>query len=261
MKARSSVLLVFIAILASSIQGCSGNASLMKNPTPMTGSTPTLARSRTPSSSVPQVTLLAATKNPRPTESYQDWPIVILESFNTDYGGWSTGKRDDGNAAVEVSIAEGKYLVKVTSRKPGIWCSLTQGQSFSNFFYSIMIERRIAPEKSDYGLAFRAGRTDFYFYNINAQAQEYMVGKYSKNAMEQILPWRHSDHIDPLGVNHIGVLALGSRFFLMANGEDIDSFEDATLEKGEVGVAFQLYEPQAYMVLAFDDAAVLAPVE
>jgi hypothetical protein len=252
---------VVLAGLFLSSLACSGISSMAPTSTPTV--TPTATHTPTLTSTATKTSTptaeLSRTPTSSPTTSYLDWPEVYSDAFDADYGRWYTGKSDNEYATADVSIVGGKYRVKVSSKRGFFWWFGADTENLADFYFSAEVHRNKSPEKIDYGILFRAGENEYYYYFINAAAKQYGVLVFSGDEWSRIKSWKNSELIDPAGVNQLAVLAQGSSFTLFINGQETDSFKDDTLKKGRVGVAFQIYQGGEYLELEFDNLKVTAP--
>jgi hypothetical protein len=269
LSSKSTILLLVVAGLFVSSQACTGlpflapTATPTATPTDTPTTTPT--RTRRPTSTAtstatrtPTATL-TLTPTITPTTSYLDWPVVLSESFDYDNGAWETGKGETDYVTYSYSITNGKYLLKMTSKKPFFWGFLINVDLHADFYFSAEIKKDKAPDKTNYGLIFRTDQEEKYFFNINAAGKQYAVDVNSDSAWKKIIYWRNSERIDPSGSNQLAVLALGSQYMLFINGEEVDSFQDDTLNTGMVGFAYNFYQAGEYMQLELDNFEIRAP--
>ncbi len=228
-------------------------------PTPTDTSTPTPTNTPTFTATHTPTVTLTPTPTITPTTSYLDWPVVFFEDFGYDNGGWTTGKGSDEKATWDISITEGKYLVKITSRVPVFFGSGQETHNLFDFFLSVEVQKIKSPDKTDYGLYFRNRQENFYYFYINALAKQYGLSMDFNNQMDGLIYWTDSDRIDPDGSNQLAVLAQGSHYTLFINGAEVNSFDDDMLSEGFVGVAYELYQGGEYLKLAFDNFKIAAP--
>ena len=264
--------LPFLAALAGlflSSLACTGNPFMVPSATPTATSTATSTatptKTRTPTSTATSTATrtptapATATPNFTPTTSYQDWPILLFEQFDSDNSLWYTGKYSDEYIMEDSSITGGKYLLKITSLKSVFhWTNPNIG-NLTDFYLTTDVEQITSPNKCDYGLIFRNSGDNLYYFYINAPAKQYAVSMLSDGVGNSIIYWTSSEQINPIGVNQLSVLAQGSHFMLAINGEEVNSFIDDTNKTGMVGIGFGIYQADEYMKLEVDNFIVIAP--
>jgi hypothetical protein len=264
---RNPVLAILLAVVVLATPGCTGIPLLASSPTPtatLTGTltpTPTSSptASATPTPTLTPTATLTETPTLTPTVSYLDWPVTYSNDFEYDTGEWFSGKDASEFATINISITGGKYLIKITSKKPCVEVSRRSEETFSDFYVSAEVKAVKAPAKTEYGLAFRYSQAAQYYFTINAAIQEYEVVTVQAEERRIILYWRKSEWIDPAGSNQLAVLAQGSQYTLFINGEKVDSFRDDAPDEATIGLAYFLYRASEYMALEFDNFFVSAP--
>lgn len=264
---HSPALACVLAVVALALPGCTGMPFLVSSPTPtstLTGThtptpTSTPTASITPTPTLTPTATLTQTPTFTPTVSYLDWPVVYSNDFEYDTGEWFSGKDTSEFATINISITGGKYLIKITSKKPCVEVSRRSEETFSDFYVSAEVKAVKAPAKTEYGLAFRYSQAAQYYFTINAAIQEYEVVTVQDEERKIILYWRKSERIDPTGSNQLAVLAKGSEYTLFINGEKVNSFRDDTQEAATIGLAYFLYRARDYLALEFDNFFVSAP--
>jgi hypothetical protein len=193
------------------------------------------------------------TRTVTPTIPYPDWPVVDSEDFESDNGGWDTGKKSNEYAVTDLSITGGKYIVKITSIRPVFWYNKIEVDDFVDFYVATEVQSMNAPANANYGLVFRYHQGALYYFYINAPAKKYGVDLYYRNVWGKIIFGKDSNQINPAGSNQLAVLAYGSDFTLFLNGAQVDAFHDETVEAGVAGIGCNLFEAGEYLQLAFDD--------
>ncbi len=236
---------------------CSGLSFAAPTATPTATSTPTFTATST-ATETPTVTL-TPTRTITPTVSYLDWPVEFSDTFDDEYGGWPTGKTNDEYTTADIEITGGKFLLKVTAKKPFIWRFKPEVENLTDFFLAAEVKKIKSPDQSDCGIIFRSSQLNYYYYFINLTTRKYGVALYYDSDWEDIIKWTRSELIDSTGSNRLAVLGQGSQFTLFINGEEVDSFEDDTLDMGKVGIAIELYKAGDYLELEFDNFDVTAP--
>jgi hypothetical protein len=249
------------AALLFSMLACSDPPFMAPTLTQTPTGTPTPTPTNTPTSTATPTPTVTLTPTPSltPTIPYQDWPIIYSDDFNYNNSVWPMGKKSSEFLTQDISIAGGKYLVKISSLRMISWWATIQGKNLGDFYLSIEVRRIFSPDQSDYGLVFRKDQDDLYYFCINASTRQYEVGVYSHHAWTILIYWKDSDQIDPAGSNQLAVLAQGSRFTFFLNGKAVEAVDDSTLKAGRLGLGLELYQAGEYMELEFDNFLVRAP--
>jgi hypothetical protein len=188
----------------------------------------------------------------------EEWPVVFSDTFDEDTGDWFTGPDEGDYAIVDISIADGKYLFSMTTKEPSTYWLTPDAGRYGDVLVSVDVERVSGTQEGDYGLMFRLDE-EYYHFSINSDWQEYSVYLSVGDDWEAIIDYTESDLINPDGSNRLAVLAVGSTFTLYLNGQELDSFTDDRLPRGEVGIAVNMYNSGETLDLEFDNFEIKAP--
>ncbi len=184
---------------------------------------------------------------------------MLSDSFDDTDNGWRVGEYEDEYVKGAVSIADGKYLIDITAKKPFFWWFPPDIENLRDFYLSVEGNMLEGPESVNYGLVFRdIGGVDYYF-QIRPDTQEFRVSMFDGTRWSTIIDRTFSDQIERHGANQIAVLAQRSHFRFFINGEEVDTAEDDTLANGRVGVGFSVYKAGDKLKLEFDHFEVKAP--
>ncbi|HOU13724.1 MAG TPA: serine/threonine-protein kinase [Anaerolineae bacterium] len=233
------VVLVIIGLFLG-LSALSGNmpaVSMLPTPThPLTVSmlpTPThpLTPTRTPT---PTPT---PTATPRPTPN-----PALVDTFNSNDRGWSTGAENDEWCRRNQQITNGKYRWEFTETYQGFFMRDTPIKSPDDFYISVDTQRVAGPvDDVGYGLVFRASEQSFYFFMVTDN-QQYHVSLMHGGTWQTLIGWTASAAIRPGAVNTLAVWGIGDRFDFYINGQWVNSVTDGMLSNGDVGVAINVSE-------------------
>jgi CHAT domain-containing protein/Tfp pilus assembly protein PilF len=207
---------------------------------------------------------LQPTPAPKPTqmvsiESADQWPLLLYESFDDNRNDWPVGDFDDRYATGSWEIAEGEYRWDVTARRDVAKRVTPNVGAVSDFFLTVEARRNWGPENASYDVIFQdENGEDLYAFGISD------IGVFSffllyKNQWQPLIDWTSTDAIRPGATNQITIIALGSHFTLMINGELVGEVEDDHLERGHVGLAIELYDQSDHAGFTFDNFELRAP--
>ena len=257
LKKRWFPILAVAAGLFLSSLGCSSIPFLAPTPTPTATSTPTPTDTPTPTET-PTITP-TFTPSMTPTQSYLDWPVVLTDSFDDNTNNWFEGPSNDEFANSVVSITDGQYLMDITALKGVFWALTPTMKNLNNFYAAVEVENKTGPASSDYGLAFRVGSGNKYYFAIAAESQVFSFMVLNNSQWTTIIDRADSSQINTTGSNQIGVLAKGTSFTFFINGEQVNQTDDSSLKSGKVGVAMELLKAGDTAQIAFDNFEVRAP--
>jgi hypothetical protein len=243
-------------MLLSSL-ACNSIPFLAPTPTPTATSTSTPTETPT-HTNTPTITP-TFTPSLTPTQSYLDWPVLLSDSFDDNTNDWYEGTSEDEYLKGVVSITEGQYLVDVTAAKGFFWWLHPGVRNLSDFYLTVDVEKKTGSATSNYGLVFRIGSGNKYYFYISAESQDYSFFVLANDEWSMIINSTSSPRIEMQGPNQVAVLAKGSNFTFFINGEMVDQIEDGTLTSGKVGVGLELSNAGDQMEVAFDNFEVRAP--
>jgi hypothetical protein len=247
---RPAALLAAAALYGSSL-ACSSLSSREPTPTGTPRPTPTERPTATAEPVDAQET--------GPT-SPEEWPAVLSDSFDDNANDWLLGDVDDEYITGDVAIADGRLTLDVTAKRSVFWWLTPDVDDFSDVFVSVDAKKIRGAQSADLGLVFRqADDEHYYYFSIYPPTGEYQLAMFIEGEWTTLIEWAESDLIDSGGPNRLAVLAQGPRITLFVNGEEVDGCEDSTVEEGEVGVGFSLYEEGETLKASFDNFEVRAP--
>jgi hypothetical protein len=249
-----ALLAALAALFGSSLACCGSSQGCTGNPFQAPTATPAAAAAGTYTPTVVQT----AAQTP-PTSAYLDWPVVLFDSFDKDEQHFWTGEVDDDMMTAAVSITGGKYVIKAAAKQPMSWILQAEMPALDDFYLSAEVMKKSGPELAGYGLTFRNRNGADYYFSIIADTQEYLLVVAEGDSWEKIIDWTESTLINPDRPNRLAVLAQGSHFTLLINGEAAAAFEDDALTKGVAGFEFTIREAGESLELEFDNFEVRAP--
>jgi hypothetical protein len=252
---RLPAALALAAGWALSTLACSSVPFPAPTATPTATSTPTSTSTPSPT---PTATL-TPTRTIPPTVSYQDWPIVLSDSFDDNDNGWPVGEYDDEYVHGTRSISDGKYLIEITAKEPLFWWFPPDAESLQDFYLSAEGNKLEGPADSNYGLVFRDSEKMEYYFQILPDTQKYGVFMFDGQMWSTLIDHTFSSQIERHGSNQLAVLAQSSHFTFFINGKEVDTATDDTLKKGRAGVGFCVYHAGDELRLEFDHFELRAP--
>lgn len=171
------------------------------------------------------------------------WPIVLSDSFSSNFNGWPSGSStvnlELGSATR--SIANGKYRIELKGNRRYIQLSTPNAylRLLSDFYATADVQRTSGPTTADIGLAFRMDPTvnvsNYYVFTLNDNrsliVQSTIEGKGTQLArLDQIAA------VKPGAVNRLGVVGQGSHFDILINDQLITSFDDSRYKEGRIAI-------------------------
>lgn len=191
--------------------------------------------------------------------------VSLADDFSSDSGLWPTGLSEEPFATSLAMIEDGQYRweVKNSGEKGVFWYTVPDMGQAGDFYASVDVRQVTGPADSDYGLVFRFGDgANMYYFGISPAVQKYALMAKKDGEWETLLDWTQSDNINSNNndVNTLSVQAKGPSLILLINGFNVGAITDDRLERGQVGIAVQLYHPSDEMTLEFDNFNVQPPL-
>jgi hypothetical protein len=243
----AGVLIVLGVALAGPALAC----SQYETPVAVTVAVPTATRRTAPAGDN-----VAATATAR-----AEWPLVLADNFDEQANDWETGETDDRFTTGSLKIAGGKYRFDLMANDGFIWWSRSLNNTSTTDFYAAVDAQQImGPASAEYGMIFRWGRGNFYYFQIN-ESGRFALSLYYFEKWETLVSWTPASAIRPGEVNRLAIGAEGSHFTLYVNGEYVGEADDSRLSDGTVGVAVELNQAGDKAVFQFDDFEWRAPAE
>lgn len=227
------------------------------SPTPSRTPTTTLTPTRT---LIPTQTP-SITPTPLATSSLGEigqWPVLLTDSFASNANNWTTIDVNRPDDLVSINVVGSTYHWEVEA-VDGFW--LPVGFDLGpvrDFYASIDTTAQSEADYFHYGIIFRAnGERSFYYFALTQQAEPFFGLYYNDR-------WTRSVTFDPLpelvnpDTNRLGVIAEGSHFTFMLNGQPVASIEDDHLPYGSLGLAIG-QDGGEKVVFDFDNLEILKP--
>lgn len=189
-------------------------------------------------------------------DTAESWQPVMFDTFDDNQHDWADGEQEDGSFTFE----NGTYVWDVFEADEDFWWRSSPDMEDVGDF-SITVDGRLLDgmtRHSRYGIAYsnNADR-NFYMFCIRDDKQFQLLlqeGEY----YDPIIDWTKHDAITPGYFNELRVIVIGADHFLFINGEQVAHVEDATIQKGSVGLVVGIDEDEE-ATFAFDNFDLYAP--
>lgn len=187
------------------------------------------------------------------------WPSVLKEPFTSNENDWPTGEEDGNLTSISLSITDGKYRWEALAHESFIYWSRAEMPFVSDFNLSLEAQQITGPVDGQMGVVFRQVDADNYYLFQISQDQYYALQRSTADDWITIIDWTPCPYVNPEEVNKISVIATGSSFFFLVNGQFISEVFDDNLRSGRAGVAIGLSNPGDQAVFQFDNFELNAP--
>ncbi|MBI9045077.1 MAG: CHAT domain-containing protein [Anaerolineaceae bacterium] len=195
------------------------------------------------------------------SETEIDWPLVLVDSFDTNKNNWFTGQEDYQNSEGLFQISNGKYewQLKAIQDYAGYF-QVASSAPLTDFYLSVETKQVSGAEVSDAGVLFRIDSDwNYYRFDICAQCQSFAVWMHKDGEWEDLIEWKTSSQIKPFGVNQIEVLGEGSHFIFSINGQVVDEIDDLRIPTGIIGLGGSVFGEGKSVIFEFDNFELRAP--
>jgi len=256
------ILVVWGALVLFSL-ACSAESLLPPSPTPK----PTLTETPTSTPTATFTPAHTATFTPTftplaPTEiSKENWPLVLLDTFENNDNAWETGVTTDEDETKDISIVDGVYRVDVTDIH-GVMNSFGPAiDPVADFFLSVEGKRDSGTANIDYGLEYRINDNyESYMFCINEGKKTFWVGLWESHIWSYLIPEKKSASILQGKFNQIAVKAKGPQMSFYINGKLVGEVNDSRLSApGTAGVMIDIKNDNDQGVIVFDNFKLYAP--
>jgi hypothetical protein len=264
-SAQNSCLLVFCAGLLL-LSGC-GSSSSAETPPTLTAQAEHASHLATQVASGLMSTYQAANAQVTATaqafqvfvETAKSWPPVMVESFDKNVNGWSTGAISDTLGASTFAIIGGKYRWDAQASQGLVWWSIPEITKVTDFYAAVDNSQLNGPSDSLWGLIFRkVDDKNYYVFQIDQQGH-YALYAYYQDNWETLLPWTESPSISSSQFNRLAVVGKGTDFWLFVNDQFVAESHDDRLTSGQIGLLIGLNHPGDKGIWEFDNLDVRVP--
>jgi hypothetical protein len=236
--------------------------------------TPTLAPTRiatiTPTSTFTPTPNLTATQqvvySGLTAEAFQattsvgirQWPVKILDSFDSNALNWQTGNDNNEYAALDRQIVNGRYRWNVTARSGFVrWVYLPIELSLKTFFVAVDLKMD-SNQLTEGGLLFRINtKGNYYFFELS-NAEQYGLFYYD-GSWTPLINWTNSSLIHSDTSNRIAVVGEENHFLLFINGQFVAEAFDDNSKMGSIAMAVSLRNANDHAIYEFDNFEIRAP--
>ncbi len=172
----------------------------------------------------------------------------FFEPFDDNLNGWTIGSEDGDFWTGYRRVNNGHYEwdMRLIRRNLIAWGDYESQPILKDFDAVVDVWLKKGNlENSCYGLLFRAADSGFddgaYAFSV-CDSGRYRISYHVNGEWEALIDWSTSPLIHAGNWNQLEVLARGSDFQFMINGEQIASLKDTRAEQGHVSVFADLYD-------------------
>jgi hypothetical protein len=190
-------------------------------------------------------------------------PPDFVESVVDDFSDPSSGLVDDqevqdwGRGYYDSSIEQ--YVTELTPYAGPIY-DYYEGITLDDPFMIEVFGGYEGAANNSYGLIFQLIADGFYAFEISGDGF-YTLERVDGTETTTLIDWTASELIDQteLGINVLTVVGQGDTYQLYINGQQVDTFTDATYSGGTFGIITNNYDEEAPVTFYFDDLVAGVP--
>lgn len=184
------------------------------------------------------------------------WNTLLFDNFLSNDNRWLVGNHSSEYfAPINRIVADGRYRWEGdVARASSISTSWLGAYRVSDFHLTANAKHILGSRAgSSWGVIFRIqDNLNYYFFHIT-DSQFFAVSISRDGSWQHIVDWTRTDIIKPNGVNQLEVIAHGSHFIFLINGQIVSEMDDDQYSKGLTGVAIEGYDAGEKITFDFLD--------
>jgi hypothetical protein len=204
-----------------------------------------------------------ATGAPAPSFPSEPGAVLVDEPFaDTTTHKWDVYNDRETRAEYEVN----RLLLAIDVPDEVAWSLLQDnGAEFGDVALDLDVTALAGPTDNSFGLIFRyKDRWNFYSFDVSSDGYyRLQLRRGTSNTdwqAHKLIDWTPSAAVRP-GLdqpNHLRLVAKGTAFTLIINGQTVNQFTDTTLSRGRIGVSAGSFQEPGVQI-AFDNLVVSNP--
>jgi len=196
-----------------------------------------------------------------PEELRQDsdaaqWATLLFDNFASNDNNWLVGsKTSEYFNPLNQVIADGRYRWEAeTSRPSSMSTAWLKGYQVSDFHLTANAKHILGSRaKSAWGVIFRVQDNQNYYWFHMTDTRFFAVWVMKEGQWTNLVESTRTETIKPNGVNQLEVIASGTHFTFLINGQIVSEVDDDRFPPGLVGLAIEGYAKGEKTVFDFLD--------
>lgn len=164
----------------------------------------------------------------------------------------------ESDAAARVTVQDGVLRISVAAPNQLAWAAA--GKNLQDFHLAVEAAQVAGPNDNEYGILIRMqDPRNFYAFSISGDGY-FLVSRFADGDRRPLgSDWSPSDAIHQgMNTNILEVIARGSRFTFIVNGQQLAQVEDDRFSRGDIGLyAGSFYE--GGVEVSFDNLRITEP--
>lgn len=186
----------------------------------------------------------------------EQWITLVFENFASNENNWLVGSdTSDYFVPMQQTIADGRYRWDaVINRSSSMSTAWLRGYQVSDFHLTINAKHILGSKlDSSWGAVFRIqDNRNFYSFRMT-DTQLFSISVVVDGQWQSLVDWIRTDAIKPNGLNQLEILARGSHFVFLINGQIVSEVDDNQYTHGLVGLSIEGYTIGERTVFDFID--------
>jgi len=162
-------------------------------------------------------------------------PARLALPFDDGFDAPGSRWLQDADTEAAQGYRDGQFFFQVLTADLLVWDN--PGGNFQDFSLEVEARQVAGDAENSYGVLVRyLDAANFYRFDLSGDGR-FAVFKLENGEWITLVDWQAAAQIQPQGqVNRIQVTCQGAQMAFFANGEPLVRLEDATLERGDVGL-------------------------
>ncbi|MFZ5918573.1 MAG: DUF4190 domain-containing protein [Chloroflexota bacterium] len=191
--------------------------------------------------------------NPDPAAARTHWPLLLLDTFDTNANNWPLGSASDEFATMTESLVNGKYRWNAVALRGVHSGAQLPGVVVSDFYLAAEVQQMDETINGLCGLEFRIVDASNRYYLGLYNSQYFSFHLMYQGQWTTLIGLTPTAALRAGGANRIAVMAEGSHFDFFINDQFVASADDAHLSSGGVGLAIDLNNAGDQLAFEFDN--------
>lgn len=196
---------------------------------------------------------------PSAVDASSRWPLVLLDTFDTNVNNWPMGSASTETAIMTETFVNGKYRWDMQALQGFHSGAHLKNVSVSDFYLVVETQKINGSNDSHCGVEFRIADTNNKYYFGIYKDQYFTFFLLREGQWTVLIGLTPTTALRTGEVNRIAVIAEGSHFGFFINDQFVAEVDNDQLDSGSVGLAIELSQAGAKAVFEFDNFELHAP--
>lgn len=184
------------------------------------------------------------------------WTTLLFDPFTSNDHNWLLGSTSSEYFdPLSRTIADGRYRWEANIGRANSISKVWLGEyKLADLHLAANCKHILGSRaNSAWGLIFRVLDNQNYYWFRITDTKFYAVSYTKDGQWSDLKAWTRTEAIKSSGVNQLEVIAQGSHFVFLINGQIVSEEDDAHFAQGYIGLAVEAYEPGERIAFDFLD--------